>query len=932
MRSSTGRAIVLACLACVAVLLVAAVTLVARTDHARGVSSLQAHLADTGERVALSAAGRLDAADAVLRAAADAAGSAAAMPAAWHTRLQQSGMFSWQQVLVPSMDGVLAEGRRTVPLGARQRFEMGTGYTVAVVGEGPSGPQLFLVRSLGASDAGHLLVAELAPEWLWGALARPGRPLQSLVVDERGTRLAGAAEGVDEQVRRLFAGHGTGLLSWQGDGAPRIGSVHRIPLSSRLSVPALVVVATGTMPSWGSSLRRAMAMLWPGLVAALLLALLLAVAFAHRASRMLGVLRRSLVRLGEAGVTMPRPPAALPEWREVADAFNRTATQLAEQRRMLCALVDIDELLIGAIDVEQVLDRVLVRMRELMRARNVSLMLVDASVSGHGRLFSVGLDATLGINRVVLDPAMGQTLLESHSGLTIMRCEEERHSFLLPLRDSGTEFFWVWPLLPAQRLAAVLAVGYVEPPAQGAQVAHYGTLCVRRLSVALATSTRSEQLYRQAHFDPLTQLPNRLLFRDRLEQELRACEDATGRGALLYIDLDHFKRINDSMGHEAGDQLLVIVAQRLRGCVKEGDTVARLAGDEFTVILRNVGEPGVAATAAERIIQALQAPVSLGGKDHVVRASVGITLFPDDASASEELMRNADLAMYQAKAQGRGAAVFYQPQLARRLAGVVDSGLHRALRRHEFSLLFQPQYSVRDGSLQGVEALLRWQTQRDGLRTPGEVIAAAEESGLIVDLGGWVLEAACQQVERWLVDGLAVPHVAVNVSVRQLHDADFAASLQRLMDRYGVPGGIIELELTEAALSDPEAQDSVEALSQMGVGLILDDFGTGHAALNSLRRHPVRMMKIDRSFVDRVEDDAGAMALVGTLIAMAHGMGKQVVAEGVETMQQLAFLREHGCDIAQGYYLARPMAATSMTELLVRSMDGEQANEHIARA
>jgi EAL domain-containing protein (putative c-di-GMP-specific phosphodiesterase class I) len=323
------------------------------------------------------------------------------------------------------------------------------------------------------------------------------------------------------------------------------------------------------------------------------------------------------------------------------------------------------------------------------------------------------------------------------------------------------------------------------------------------------------------------------------------------------------------------------------------------------------------AAVAENIIGAMRVPMRIGGREHYVHASIGITLFPDEGAGPEELLHQADLAMYQAKDLGRGAAVFYNPKMAERRTTVADSGLYRAMKRREFSLYFQPQYRVANGALVGMEALLRWQKPRDGMQSPAEFIPAAEEAGIIVDLGGWVIEAACAQIAQWRDAGVTVPRLALNLSAHQLRDPELIIGLRRQMERFRVAPAALEFEMSEAALADPENAPGLEALAALGVGLTLDDFGTGSTALSTLRRHPVGAVKIDRSFVDKLVDDPAAAALAGTIIVMAHSLHKRVIAEGVETIEQLDYLRERGCDIAQGFFLAQPLSAQDMTELLL---------------
>ena len=613
----------------------------------------------------------------------------------------------------------------------------------------------------------------------------------------------------------------------------------------------------------------------------------------------------------------PVKVSGIDEMRGLVEDFNSGALALREQFRALETLGEIDKLLLGSAGLEQVLDAVLSRVQTVTRCDCVGITLRDADAPGRGRVYLAGSGLTdLPVRRVELDDDMITTLATESGGLTVARCEDARHSFLKPLQVIGAEFFWIWPVNVSERVEAILAVGYREAPAADPYLAGLGTQFAERLAVALSKSARDEHLYRQAHFDPLTALPNRILFRDRLAQELANSTAGLSRGALLYIDLDHFKRVNDSVGHGAGDQLLIIVAQRLRSCTKEGDTVARLGGDEFTVILRNVVDPDAARVVGERIIQLLQLPVNIGGRDHFVCASIGITLFPDDGSAIDDLMRNADTAMYRAKEAGRGCTMFFDPHLAGAPAATSESGLQRALRRREFSLFYQPQFSIHDGALAGLEALLRWQTPRDGVRSPGEFVPAAEESGLIVDIGGWVLEAACAELAAWREQRLTPPRLALNVSAQQLKQVEFPQLVQRALHKYEISPAMLELELTENVFADETVGVTLSRLAQLGVHLALDDFGTGYSSLAYLRQHPIRTVKIDRTFLDDVPQNAASSTLVETIIVMAHALGKRVVAEGVETVEQFNFLRERRCDVAQGFFLARPLSGGAVTELL----------------
>jgi diguanylate cyclase (GGDEF)-like protein len=720
----------------------------------------------------------------------------------------------------------------------------------------------------------------------------------------------------------------TTVLAWYASGREWRGAMTYVSSGTAGDLQSgKTVVVFAPEATFGASFTE----LAPGAVGLLLLTIVVSFAVAAIISERylppLRTLQRGLARLRDRRFeTLPR--VSIEEFAPLEREFNLTSLSLQRDWRAFEVLGEVDRALLAASEIDRALDIILPKFRELTRSQCVGVILLDPTAHVHGRLFMAALGADeLPVQRVTFDPAMIATVREAPEGLTIARIEEARHSFLSSMRDSGAEFFWLWPVVDEERVAAMLVVGYHGEPARDPAVANYGAAFAERLRAALSNSARDERLYRQAHYDPLTQLPNRALFRDRLAQELAGAQTGLTRGALMYVDLDHFKRVNDTLGHSAGDQLLSIVAHRLKACTKDGDTVARLGGDEFVVLLRNVGDGETARQIADRVIRSLALPANLGGRDYQMRASVGVTLFPDDGVDLEDVIRQADLAMYRAKAQGRGRAVFFEREMAQRRASFTDSGLHRALRRREFALFYQPQFSLADNRLCGVEALLRWQTRYDGIKLPGEFIPAAEHSGLITDIGGFVLDTACAQYAEWSRAGIAPRMFSVNVSVHQLKDGGFVRMVQNALEQNRIQPGSLELELVESVLADAEVEEPLNALAALGVKLALDDFGTGYSSLNYLRRYPVHTVKLDRSFLDEVPQNESAGALVQSVITMAHTLGKRVTAEGVESGGQLEFLRSRGCESAQGYYLARPMSAAALTEILESRRPGSEIGD-----
>lgn len=423
-----------------------------------------------------------------------------------------------------------------------------------------------------------------------------------------------------------------------------------------------------------------------------------------------------------------------------------------------------------------------------------------------------------------------------------------------------------------------------------------------------------------AHHDPLTGLPNLALLRDRLEQALQSAARRNRRVALLFIDLDHFKEVNDSLGHAAGDALLRHVAAELQRATRMGDTVSRQGGDEFTIVLSDLEEWGGIVRAAERVMGVSASSMLLDGHELPLSMSVGIAVYPDDAREFDTLLRSADAAMYRAKAAGRNTYRFYDTVMHQEAAQRMRlrAGLTHAIERAELALHYQPMIDLRDGTVRGAEALLRWNSQELGAVAPGEFIPAAEHSGLIVEIGGWVLREACRQAAAWQRAGLDFGRIAVNVSVLQFRRANLESQVVEALRATGLPGGSLEIELTESVLMQDQDRvvATLRALGEMGVGVAIDDFGTGYSSLSYLQRMSVGKLKIDRSFVHNAVKDPGTAAIVRTMVEMARSLEVDVVAEGVETDEQLALLRDCRCRYGQGYIFARPLPAPAFEEFL----------------
>ncbi|MDB5764441.1 MAG: hypothetical protein JWQ21_3436 [Herminiimonas sp.] len=481
----------------------------------------------------------------------------------------------------------------------------------------------------------------------------------------------------------------------------------------------------------------------------------------------------------------------------------------------------------------------------------------------------------------------------------------------------GLQACFSWPILGrlGQVLGAFVIYHRRPGPPTGLEL-RLVQLVIDLAGLAIESRKSEERIRHLAHYDELTGLPNRVMFSQVLSHALAQASRDSHRVGILFMDLDRFKNINDTLGHEAGDRVLQEAARRLRHAVREVDTVARLGGDEFVVLVENFKEPSALISVAKKLIDQLAAPMTIERRDFHQTVSIGISTYPDDGEDIQTLIKHADIAMYRAKEGGRNNHRFYSAQMS---AGslermVLESDLRHAIEHDEFVLHYQPKLNIATGEITGIEALLRWRHPEKGLLSPFKFISLAEETGQIVPIGQWVLQSACRQARAWQRMGLPPTRIAVNLSTRQFAHGDLLSDITAALQRSGLVPGMLELEITESMVMN-NAGHAIRLLNELkaiGVHISMDDFGTGFSSLANLKRFPLNCVKVDRSFIRDIPQDSNDAAITHAVIAMAHALNLKVVAEGVETADQLAFLREHGCDEIQGYYFSRPLSAEAI--------------------
>jgi diguanylate cyclase (GGDEF)-like protein len=647
---------------------------------------------------------------------------------------------------------------------------------------------------------------------------------------------------------------------------------------------------------------------------AIVIALLLSIVQIRRSHRPLAVLTDAVEHMGRRGLHRRVTIDTDDEYQHLAQAFNRMASGLARQFELFRTLARMDRMILDDPSTDLLVEKVLPALPRLLHTPVVA---VAVATRDSGKVAIWWSSATaVTVQRVQTDALLLEKL--------IGRVDAPASALAEPSANGSPHALYGLPIEVAGKLRGALLLA--DPESRGNSTRHARAFA-RRFAVALGSEERRELLLKQAYYDGLTGLPNRQLFKDRLERELAHAKRSQTQVALIYVDLDRFKHVNDSMGHSAGDALLLAVSKRLSSQVRESDTLARLGGDEFVLIAPGPDDHP-AHVLAERLQATLREPIVVHDATCFAQASVGLAVFPQDGADAEALLRSADIAMYRAKAAGRGRVMYFEETMnrdaQRRL--LIEQRLRVALRERTLKLAYQAKVNLNDGSLAGVEALARWTDSQLGVVPPPEFVAVAEECGLIEELGTWVLHEACATYEKLRRQGIELGHVSINASMRQLRDERFVDEVRATLQRSGMSAAALEIEVTESTLADNPRQVTalLETLRGMGVRISIDDFGTGYSSMSVLGELPTDALKIDRSFVMECASQRTSRSVVEAIVSIAHVLGKVTIAEGVETTGQVRTLRQLGCDFAQGYLFAKPVPAEDLPAVVRRAPQWRQ--------
>lgn len=609
------------------------------------------------------------------------------------------------------------------------------------------------------------------------------------------------------------------------------------------------------------------------------------------------------------------------EFAELADSFNGMSANIKRQLETMQSLSSIDRDMANKLDVEQLVKQIIIRTQSLIPAPIICITRLEKE-SNQDMQCSVRMSDRISLTSQRLSiPIQEVSVIKTYGVGQFGNCNKANRliheNFLAEL---GAKYCWILPIFWQGEMCAFLSIAdEVALPPDSASWDEIRELA-GRVGIAISAQAREDKLLTQAQYDNLTGLPNRILLQDRLRQAMEHSDRSGASCWLAFIDLDRFKFVNDSLGHKTGDQLLCQVARRIEQAMRDTDTVARFGGDEFVAILQGDMDDNLRLGILQRLIQAVEAPIVIDGNEMIVTCSVGVSVYPADARDADTLLSSADIAMYRAKELGKNNYQFFTQTMNEKIANRLrlETNLRKALEQNEFVVYYQPKIDLKSKLIVGMEALIRWNSPELGFVSPANFIPMAEESGLIVQIGEWVLKTACKQAMAWQNAGYGKLLMSVNLSARQFQQKSLVNSIDAILAETGLEAKCLELELTESlVMGEVEtALKTLHEIKSLGVHLSIDDFGTGYSSLSYLKKLPVDTLKIDKSFTDDIVSSSDTAPIAASIISLAKNLNLKVVAEGVESYEQVKYLTAHGCDEIQGYYFSKPAAALAIEDLL----------------
>lgn len=765
-----------------------------------------------------------------------------------------------------------------------------------------------------------ILIADIRPDYLWGDPESLPLDMGLCITDEHYVTLycANQPETVNVAPPLKQAAHQTkGAFHWNEGGMTYVANYHEIFLEPHFLLPRWLVVAIQPEADALGNMTRFNTLFWGSVILSVLVILLFSMIQIRRVLVPLEKLIEGTRRLGNRDFATQVDVVSADEFGELAVSFNRMTAQLGVQFKTMTALSRIDREILSGLDTGKIVRYVLTHLHSMIKADFAAVSVFNQDMPGKAVLHLLD-DKQISALVYDLSSTLQELLQTGSEGVWLDRQAIGKLNLIQETESALQRLsrIFILPLNWKDQMVGYISLGFDAPPGWNREDTQRIHDFADRVAVALFTKNREELLLRQARIDALTELPNRFLFMEQLQKEIAQNQRSERRLAVLYIDLDRFKMVNDSYGHSTGDELLREAGKRLRDCIYEGDTVARLGGDEFAVIISELDSEQMAKSVAEKIIAILSQPFIFNNEKNVLAASIGIAIHPQDGEEIADLMKNADIAMYRAKEKGGNRYIFFEENMNTEVSkrATIERGLRDAITERQFVLYYQPQVEPKSGLVRGVETLVRWNHPESGFVSPGTFIPIAENTGLIVDIGRIILYDACAQFRQWLNAGIELEYIAVNVSVKQFQQPDFFQMIEHVLETYRLPPHCLELEITESTLMDDTqvVLAVLEKLKNLGVQLSIDDFGTGYSSMSYLEQLPFDTIKIDMSFVRKIRENGEGGVVAATIAAMAHALNKKIVAEGVEIQAQLDFLIQCDCELIQGYYYSRPLAADEL--------------------